>query len=217
MKNLQYLTQPFLHPSFYRTDIEPKEESAWAISDDMNESPKQGEWIPSHKDKPYQNIGRSLTEFKVTPAKALTTVFEIEVGGRSIGELPIQLYEIKKSIDDAKYMLDLEEDWDDEGGMPVDKNTFIRAIKFLINYSVWLLRNQSIFLVPPQIHPGPDGSIDILWRTKNYRMLINVLPNPERQFEYYGDDKKDGNSIKGKVPSNGVQEFLALWLKNLKV
>ncbi len=142
--------------------------------------------------------------------------FEIQLEGQTIGLLPGQLFEVKKSIDAAFSMLSLEADWDDEGAGTIDKSTFARAIHFVVDYSNWLLQEQNAALAAPQIHPGPDGSIDILWRTKDYRMLINIPQDAGKQAEYYGDDKKDGNSIKGRVPTDGVKEHLALWLNNLK-
>src|SRR5690606_5828346 len=116
---------------------------------------------------------KSSTDFKTKPFKvtSLTDNIEIKIDNEIIRTLPIRLQEIQKSIEDSYYILELEDDWDDEGGVPVDKNTFIRGIRFLINYSVWLLHNQNFLLAPPQINPGPDGSIDILWRTNHYRML----------------------------------------------
>ncbi|MEK7257879.1 MAG: hypothetical protein AAB316_24185 [Bacteroidota bacterium] len=142
---------------------------------------------------------------------------EIELKGQTIGILPRQLVEIKQSIEEAYSILDLEADWDDEGSPAIDKHTFIRAIHFVMDYASWLFYKHGIILAPPQILPGSDGSIDILWRSINYRMLINIPSDENKQAEYYGDDIKDGNSIKGKVPTNGIKEHLALWLNNLSV
>lgn len=141
---------------------------------------------------------------------------EIQLAEETIGTLPEQLINIKNALEEAQDLLALEADWDDEGAPPIDKNTLIRAIHFVMDYSSWLFYEQGIILSPPQILPGADGSIDILWRTNNYRMLVNIPLDANKQAEYYGDDKKDGNSIKGKVPTNGVKEHLAFWLNNLK-
>jgi hypothetical protein len=202
-----------LHPSFF-----PTGSSAYWTKGLYEITRPNVSWYSQlhHENEFYQAIGKSLTDFKVKPSTPVPNDYKIRVDDELICRLPVQLYEIKKSIDEAYFMLNLEEDWDDEGGMPVDKFTFVRAIKFLINYSTFLMENYRIFLTPPQLHPGPKGSVDISWRTQKYRMLINIPSDPAKQAGYYGDDKNDGDSIKGKIPVEGVKESLASWLKNLK-
>jgi len=124
------------------------------------------------------------------------------------GALPHSLKHIGEAIEGSKKILELAEDWDDAGALPIKKTTFKRASIFLINYSTWLFNNFKFAIETPQLSPGPDGSIDILWRTKYYRMLINIPQNKDQQAGYYGDDYKDGNSIKGKVPVEGLKNIL---------
>ena len=100
----------------------------------------------------------------------------------------IGLGNINTAIEDSKYMLELEEDWDDEGGMPIDEVTFERASDFLLGYAEWLLDNKNVVIQTPEISPGPENSIDIHWRLENYRMLINIPSNPQKQAGFYGDD-----------------------------
>ncbi len=214
---LQKFNPISLPPSLYKTLIVGGDFSGWVGEKEVENQSWFGEIIVHPKAEPYQRELNSLTDFKVEPTaiKDLPTL-KIKIENCLVIEVPTQLYEIKEAIDEAAYILTLEEDWDDEGGMPVDKYTFIRAAMFLINYSVWLLENHRIFLSRPQIHPGPNASVDILWRSANYRMLINVPSDVAKDVAFYGDDKKNGKSIKSNVSPEGVEEFLAIWLKNLK-
>ena len=131
--------------------------------------------------------------------------------------IPNSLRTLANEIEKSKYLLDLKEDWDDEGGLPIEFVTWKRAISFLVDYALWLYNDQQYFVIePPQINSGPGSSIDLLWRNDKYRLLVNISEDSEKPIEYYGDNNLGENSIKGKLKPGFVQEFFALWVKNLK-
>jgi len=99
---------------------------------------------------------------------------EIEVDGKIIANLPQELNAIFNSIQRSKYILELEENWDSEGAKSYKKSTWIKAIHFLVNYSKEIFESIGKIIEPPRITHGPDGSIDILWKNTNYRLLINI-------------------------------------------
>lgn len=132
-------------------------------------------------------------------------------------QLPNSFKVIANEIEESKHLLDLEEDWDGEGGMQITFETWKKAISFIVDYAMWLYdKHQHFVIEPPQINPGPDTSIDLLWRNEKYRLLVNIPENSEQPVEYYGDNNHGENSIKGKLKTGSVQEFFALWLKNMK-
>lgn len=132
-------------------------------------------------------------------------------------KLPNALKTLADEIEKSIYLLDLEKDWDDEGGLPIKFETWKRAISFVVDYAIWLYNAQQHFVIePPQINSGPGTSIDLLWRNDKYRLLVNISEDSEKPIEYYGDNNLGENSIKGKLKPGFVQEFFALWVKNLK-
>ena len=64
---------------------------------------------------------------------------------------------------------------------------------------------------PPSIGPCPDGSIDLLWNTDRFKLLINVQPNDSEASDFYGETP-DGLIVKGNFrPSTHKFGFLD-WL-----
>lgn len=130
--------------------------------------------------------------------------------------LPVSLQNIFKEIEESQYLFDLEFDWDDQGGTAVNENSWRKASELIINYAIWLYENYDRFvLTPPQINSGPENSIDLLWRSSKFRLLINIPNNVDGPITYYGDNNKGKNSLKGILESESVHEYFALWLKDL--
>jgi len=124
-------------------------------------------------------------------------------------EIPPKFDELFKSIEKSKYILDLEDDWDDEGSPAYDKTTWIRAIKFIYNYTKKVYDEYGIKIGAPKISQGPEGSIDILWKKKSYRLLINIPQDHKKPASYYGDDYNDEH-VKGAHNTNNITRWLAL-------
>lgn len=100
------------------------------------------------------------------------------------------LDKINKMLEDSKYILLLEKDFDDEGSEPYSKEVWERATCFLFCNAKWLMdKNLPIYV--PEILPGPGGSIDIYWKEEKFEALLN-FPNDSRDFaHYYIDDYKN--------------------------
>jgi len=126
------------------------------------------------------------------------------------------LYKIHSEIKDSTQILELEENWDDEGAKKVQESIFIEAVKFLLNYSNFIYKNFDIIISTPEINPCIDGSIDLSFRNQNARLLINIQEENEKlNAVFYGDLYDNKIPIKGNVPTKGVFEHLAHWMKNL--
>jgi hypothetical protein len=148
-------------------------------------------------------VGKSAATQKATKPISLST------------RIPQKLKHIELSISNAQSILNLAENWDDEGALKVSKNVHSSAILFLKKYALFLLNDLKTVISAPDINPVKDGSIDLEWHTPNARMLINV--NNSGKIGYYGDNFNDLNSIKGKVDNDSVQTFLAVWMTKLTI
>src|SRR5437870_4510321 len=90
---------------------------------------------------------------------------ELEPVGRSCH---LELEHISQAIYASRKILNLKEDWDDEGSAGYEETTWKRATDFLLNHARWLWKAQGILIDAPRILPGPDGSIDLHWKARNF-------------------------------------------------
>jgi hypothetical protein len=123
-------------------------------------------------------------------------VFFVTINGNKRA-IPIELKGIKKSIDLSGYILDLEENWDDEGASAYTQETWNRAISFLVDFSLLVFHSAGKTIPAPQITHSVEGSIDIFWETDTFYLLVNV-PQGEEPITYFGDDRV-GNTSKGTI------------------
>lgn len=116
----------------------------------------------------------------------------------------------ESEIERARTILDLEEDWDGEGTMPYARETFERAVSFASG----LLRTMSEHtsgVIVPVIGPGPDGSVDLHWKTRDLEMLVNITADPGSKASYYGDDYGDF-TFEGTLDPGESNNIIAAWL-----
>ncbi len=99
---------------------------------------------------------------------------EIRIDDELFFLIPDRLSNLYEAILKSKYILDLQDDWDENGGIAYDKTTWMRSIGFLINYAEWMLNNFNKIIITPKIYHGPNGGIDMLWENKSNRVLINI-------------------------------------------
>lgn len=92
---------------------------------------------------------------------------------------------IEEAISKARSMLDLPDNWDDEGSVKIELATFERAAA--------LLRMGTVDA--PHINPYCDGSIDLHWRKVGRELLVNVPASGP--ISYYGS-MTHGAAVKGE-------------------
>jgi hypothetical protein len=117
----------------------------------------------------------------------------------------------KQVITDSEKILDLEDDWDGDGACAYVRTTLDRATQFLETSAKGLWKSRQLWLSIPFIEPGPNGSIDIHWRTEKRELLINIPADVNQLAGYYGDEMGK-NSIKGKLDTSEYQEWITIWL-----
>jgi hypothetical protein len=128
--------------------------------------------------------------------------------------MPASLEGIEEEIGRSRRILDLPEDWDEEGAVGYSEDTWARAIQYLRRQALACWFHQGVAIPRPRIGPGPAGSIDIHWQTASYELLINVPRDESARATFYGDDY-GALSIKGTFdPSAQPAGHLALvsWL-----
>lgn len=91
---------------------------------------------------------------------------------------------LEESIEKSKYILELKDDWDDEGSPAYNKEVYDKCIDWVVNYF------KRADLVP-DIYHGPEGGIDVLAENDKYRLFFYLHPNKECSF--YKDYKTDKN------------------------
>jgi hypothetical protein len=110
-------------------------------------------------------------------------------------------------------ILGLRDNWDDKGSIGYQEETWKRAAQFVLNSAKLLWDCHVTVIDIPSLLPGPDGSIDIHWETKQYELAINIPTDPKDMATFYGDDK-GALSIKGTLDPSSENQGLLLWLKN---
>lgn len=123
-------------------------------------------------------------------------------------DLPVEL---SSAIENSRTILDLEDDWDGEGGVCYSEATWLRATEFLRENALRLRQLKDVWPAVPFIEPGPNGSIDLHWRTSKRELLINIPRDPNQPAGYYGDNFAN-ETIKGKLNISENNEWIMVWL-----
>ena len=126
--------------------------------------------------------------------------------------LPATLRHLVEEMERSRTILDLPDDWDEEGSPAYAESTWLRAAGFLADNASRLWDEYGVVVAAPRIRKGPDGSIDLDWRTPHRELLINVPAAPEEPAAYYGDDGTGGHSIKGTLDTSARNQWLLMWL-----
>jgi hypothetical protein len=139
-----------------------------------------------------------------------------ERGGRTEDGSPVDLNTVlTDAVWRSRTILSLNDDWDEQGSPGYSEQTWKRAIQFLLRNVTLVWRRHRVPVPVPRILPGPEGSIDLHWRTPARELLINIPASPEEAASYYGDDIEEGteSAIRGKgLDTNADSEWILLWL-----
>jgi hypothetical protein len=113
---------------------------------------------------------------------------------------------IEEAIEGSKWILALEADWDDAGARPVSRETWLRAASF-VRALERTSRQFGRTLKAPTISACADGSIDVMWRTGQFKLLVNMQPSDGGDF--YGESM-DGVVVKGPLLGADIGVLYAL-------
>ena len=124
--------------------------------------------------------------------------FTIEIGDLFNTQLNFKFYSIYKSIEASRYILELEKGWDGEDTEGYKIETYISAVKFLIEYAKTIFDKYQIIIQTPSIVPSINGNIDLHWNFPTYDLLVSIPPPPDTIAHFYGDDYGD-TKISGQL------------------
>jgi|GEM_PF-3483912 len=169
---------------------------------------------------------RRLTHFldKEVPAKTYRLVFnrqdesvsfepqsaEAQEVAPTKGKLALD-ERIAEAIEASQRILALEDNWDEEGSIGYKKSTWDRATAFIRDTAISYWRVIGSWAVPPRILPGPEGSIDIHWKTANRELLINIPSDEKVPAGYYGSGGPQ-DTVKGKLDTSSQNLWVLTWL-----
>ena len=131
------------------------------------------------------------------PEKDIKSLFSfsqlpLTINGKRIGYIPKPLKSVYEAIEKSKYILDLKENWDDEGAIGYDFDVWRKAVLFISKLSTKIYKSYGQVIKTPKIYHGPKGSIDIYWENESFNLLINIPKVGLGTF--YGDNYKNNKS-----------------------
>lgn len=139
----------------------------------------------------YLKPKQTFYNFEIILPRSLNIVLNNE----EVISIPFELRDLYQEINKSKYILDLSENHDDQGGDEYNEGTWKKAIIFLSKYISWIYTESGKIISSPKIFHGPDGSIDIQWKTNEFKLLINV-PSENDIATFYGN-YQDSQEIEG--------------------
>ena len=128
--------------------------------------------------------------------------------------VPKGLESLMQEIKASKDILNLSENWDENGALPISPLIYETATCFLQNYAFFVYKKYKALIEIPSINPVKNGSIDLEWHTRTVQLLVNIRDTQNAYF--YGDHYNNINSIKGSVSVQAVEPFFAAWMLKLR-
>lgn len=130
------------------------------------------------------------------------------ISWKDLGE---PLRHISQAIEGSRSLLELQDNWDDEGSPAISEATWKRAVEFLARYAKWAWENRARVIDAPDILPGPDGGVDLHWDRPDYELLISIPTDVGATACFYGDDR-GSISIKGTFDPDRANHGILEWL-----
>lgn len=163
-------------------------------------------WRPAAKSEPSQSYLHEMVRGQRRPQETWPT---IPVKERHAPKLISS--RLAEAIQISRSILDLKNDWDEEGSKGYEADTWNRAINWLKESALALREQQGVWVEPPRILPGPEGSIDIHWKTAKRELLINIPEKLQEPADYYGCGAPN-DTLKGKLNTSFSNEWILVWL-----
>jgi hypothetical protein len=131
-----------------------------------------------------------------------------------LGE-PQALRALERALENAVWLRSLADDYDGEGSIVVAESTWERAARFLRDHAEWCWKSWQVAIAPPDIAPGPEGSIDLHWIVPTAEILVNVPADPSALLQFYADSPQ-GHHLKGTLhDAADANHAFCGWLRQL--
>jgi hypothetical protein len=121
---------------------------------------------------------------------------------------------IENAISKSRWILGQPVDPESVDSEGYSEAVWNRAIDFLRRSANSLVIRTGRDLVPPEILPGPQGSIDLHWDEPNFEMLINIPRQATAPAGFYADDRGE-NKLKGTLSTDSADIAFLCWLEGL--
>ena len=118
---------------------------------------------------------------------------------------------IAEAVQSSRRILELPENWDEEGSPVYSYETWERATRFVLQSAMGQRRDSGVWVGPPKITPGPDGSIDVRWKTSTRSVLINFPHSDHERVQFFGSDG-DVETVKGTLDLTSPNQWILVWL-----
>jgi hypothetical protein len=119
---------------------------------------------------------------------------------------------IRSTVQSARSLTELGENWDGEGSQGYSLNTWRRVKKFMLTHA---LVSQSLFrstLPVPVINPADRGSLDVFWRLSDRQLLVNFPADKTAPITYYGQNNAGNSTVSGRTTGREHRLDLVAWL-----
>ena len=124
-----------------------------------------------------------------------------------------RLKPIGDALIDAQEMLELEDDWDENGAIATDNQTFNKAASFVVDYCTWILKHCETVIVAPVFDLMKDGGILVQFQSENGKFYIVFKKNDDERAYYFAERKTNKVPIKSAIINGGpVDAFLSRWM-----
>jgi len=118
---------------------------------------------------------------------------------------------IDRILESSRTILELEDDWDEQGASAYSESTWQRMCGFLRRQAALAQQIAGRDLPLPDILPGPKGSVDLHWKSPELELLVNIPAEASQAATFYGDDY-GVQTVKGSLNPEMPAPGLVLWL-----
>jgi hypothetical protein len=119
--------------------------------------------------------------------------------------------DIQEALRASKWLLELHDDWDEQGSPGYSQAVLKTVETFLSKFDAFARQIIGSAVPTPEILPGPNGSIDVRWRTSRSDLLVNFPPEGKGVPTFYGDDF-GSTCIRGTLDTAKALAALTAWL-----
>lgn len=123
----------------------------------------------------------------------------------------IGLAGLAAEIERARYLLDLPDDWDDDGSPGFAEATWSRTVAFAVDLCTRLVDGWSVTPRDVEIMPGANGNLSLEVAYPNATLLFSVPPTRDEPIRYYGRSDAADRTTKGLLAPEESLDWLSLW------
>jgi hypothetical protein len=150
-----------------------------------------------------ENKEISLEEVRCRKSDSITTIF-------SSSKFIATEKELEKLLNESKYILSLKDNWDQEGSKGYVLKTW-RKMECFLNQRYYKYISSQLEAPPiPDIEPGPNGGIDLLWEYDAFELLLHI-PAEDQGISFFGNNKMKAE-LKGVFQNEEDENLLFSWI-----